>query len=111
MLTRDIMDATRRLMKYQQNNKKFAQDFPPQNPRISDKKDSDITSDHVQKMLQTAKIRLSPREAQAVLLRFQENCCPLETAYKMGVKPQTVNRYVSVGLDKIRKTLEVQEKG
>ena len=49
--------------------------------------------------------RLNSSEAQAVILRYRDNCSTKEAARKMKVKPQTVTRYLSVGLSKLRKFL------
>ncbi len=49
--------------------------------------------------------RLSSSEAQAVILRYRDNCSTKEAARKMKVKPQTVSRYLSVGLSKLREFL------
>ncbi len=111
MVTHDILDATRRLMLYRQNMKKYAHHDQFLKRQTADSKESGIASEHVHNMLKNVKIHISPREEQALRLRFQEHCGPVETATRMGVKPQTVNRYVSMGLDKIRQTLEVQDKG
>ncbi len=49
--------------------------------------------------------RLSSSEAQAVILRYRDDCSTKEAARKMKVKPQTVSRYLSVGLSKLREFL------
>ena len=49
--------------------------------------------------------RLSSSEAQAVILRYRDDCSTKEAARKMRVKPQTVSSYLSVGLSKLREFL------
>ena len=49
--------------------------------------------------------RLNCSEAQAVILRYRDDCSTKEAARRMKVKPQTVSRYLSVGLNKLREFL------
>lgn len=49
--------------------------------------------------------RLNSSEAQAVILRYRDDCSTKEAARRMKVKPQTVSRYLSVGLNKLREFL------
>ncbi len=49
--------------------------------------------------------QLNSSEAQAVILRYRDDCSTKEAARKMKVKPQTVSRYLSVGLSKLREFL------
>ena len=49
--------------------------------------------------------RLNSSEAQAVILRYRDDCSTKEAARRMKVKPQTVSRYLSVGLSKLREFL------
>ncbi len=57
------------------------------------------------KFFESIEGRLNSSEAQAVILRYRDNCSKKEAARKMKVKPQTVSRYLSVGLNKLREFL------
>jgi RNA polymerase sigma factor (sigma-70 family) len=58
--------------------------------------------EETKKMFEFVERRLSPKEAMAVTLRYKDDCNTDEVAEKMGVKPRSVYRYVSLGLKKIR---------
>jgi len=54
------------------------------------------------KLFNLIETRLSPTEAEAVTLRFRDNYTNAEAARRMKIKPKTLSRYVSVGLEKLR---------
>ncbi len=58
--------------------------------------------EEVLKLFDLIEKRLSRTEAEAVSLRFREDFTTEEAARRMNIKPRTVSRYVSVGLDKLR---------
>lgn len=49
--------------------------------------------------------RLSRTEAEAVNLRFRQDHTTEEAARRMNIKPRTLSRYVSVGLEKLRQCM------
>ena len=53
--------------------------------------------------------RLSRTEAEAVNLRFREDYTTEEAARRMNIKPRTLSRYLSVGLDKLRHFISEDE--
>ena len=61
-----------------------------------------LVLDEVDGMVDLIQEHLSRREAEAVLLRFKYHCDNEEAARKMNVRKETLIRYVSVGLKKLR---------
>ena len=53
---------------------------------------------------------LPPHEAEAIKQRYQFELNVKETAARMSVSPRSVSHYVSVGLKKLRKYLEENQK-
>ena len=66
-----------------------------------------IEAEETEKMFELIWKRLPQTEAQAVALRYRNNYDTREVAEKMGVKPRSVSRYVSVGLKKLRQAIGV----
>ncbi|MBL7214917.1 MAG: sigma-70 family RNA polymerase sigma factor [Phycisphaerae bacterium] len=58
--------------------------------------------EEVDSMVDLIKECLSQRESEAILLRFKSHYDNEEAARKMGVQKETLIRYVSVGLKKLR---------
>ncbi len=52
---------------------------------------------------------LKHNQARAILYRYKYNYTLEETAEKMGLKPKTVIRYVSIGLKKLRELIKQKE--
>jgi DNA-directed RNA polymerase specialized sigma24 family protein len=46
---------------------------------------------------------------KAILLRYRNQFEIEEVAREMSIKPRSVSRYISVGLKKIRRILNIQE--
>lgn len=52
--------------------------------------------------------RLRRREAEAVVLRYRDNCSIGEIAQQMGVDRRTVSRYLSTGLKQLRRVRAIE---
>jgi RNA polymerase sigma-70 factor (ECF subfamily) len=61
--------------------------------------------EEIERMLTLINRHLSPREATAVTLRLRDDCSYEEAGRKMGITGNSVKRYVSVGLRKLRGVL------
>jgi len=55
-----------------------------------------------EKMFELVQRNLSKNEALAITLRYKHNLDISQTADKMGIKPRSVSRYLSVGISKLR---------
>ncbi|MHB9069389.1 MAG: RNA polymerase sigma factor [Sedimentisphaerales bacterium] len=55
-----------------------------------------------EKMFELVQKNLSKNEALAITLRYKHNLDISQTADKMGIKPRSVSRYLSVGIGKLR---------
>lgn len=62
--------------------------------------------DEVDGMIDLIQEHLSQRESEAILLRFKYHYDNEEAAQKMNVQKETLVRYVSVGLKKLREILK-----
>jgi len=110
VLSRDILDNSRRLQRDQKNIKKYGEDCRNRSIIKHDPLHSERQED-IREMFKVLRDHLSERESDAVLLRYRDNYGIQEAAEKMGVKPRTVSRYLAVGLNKIRKSFKSQGKG
>lgn len=101
-------DYRRRNLRYRQVIKGYAQDRSD----IDKAHMMDVTLDdeRIERILNVLDRHLSQKEAQAIRLRYREQHTIGQVAELMNVKPQSVKKYVSVGLKKIRTLLGVQER-
>lgn len=101
-IANDVADAGRRVKRYQSLLQRYAQHLElktaKNRPEIHISK-----TEEIEKILRTIKRHVSRSEAQAIELRHVNGYDIMETAKKMGVKKRSVSRYLSVGLNKIRR--------
>ena len=57
--------------------------------------------DEAKKMFELIERRLPPPQASALTLKYRNGYDTREVAERIGVKPRSVSRYVSVGLKKV----------
>jgi RNA polymerase sigma factor (sigma-70 family) len=109
-ITNDIVDGSRRTEKYRARVKKYAESV---NYAInkSGPENALIETEEINKMFKIIEGLLPRSEAQAIILRYKNNCSIKEVARKMCVNNRTVSRYISTGLSKIRKFLTIREGG
>jgi RNA polymerase sigma factor (sigma-70 family) len=109
-ITKDIIDSVRRIVRYQENLKKYTDYYQAVNKLDASVADGNGAAD-VEKMFQAIENHLSHREAQAVRLRYKHAYNSQEASEKMGITSRSFHRYVSVGLSKIRRTFTIAERG
>ena len=98
-----IKDALRRMNRYQARIHRYAEN----RRQITESRPENTVNEveEVKKMFELIEKRLPSNEALAVTLRYKNNCDIREAAEKMGIKPRSVSRYISVGLKKLREIL------
>jgi RNA polymerase sigma factor (sigma-70 family) len=94
-----IKDAFRRIERYQAGMHRYAQ----HNARIAENRPENVVMglEETKKMFELIERCLPSPEALALMLRYRDDYDTQEVAERMGVKPRSVSRYVSVGLKKI----------
>ncbi len=101
-ITNDIVDTSRRAKRYRARIHRYAKhlelETAKNRPEIHISK-----TEEIEKIFRTIKRHVSHSEAQAIELRHVNGYNIMETARKMGVKKRSVSRYLSVGLNKVRK--------
>lgn len=107
-IVNDILDAVRRVKSYKNLLKKYAKN---RELTINDKrlKNANDFSEKVDSIMENAWGSLSPKEAKAISLRYLEGYSIAEVAEKMKIKPASVSRYICIGLDKIRQSLNSKQ--
>jgi RNA polymerase sigma factor (sigma-70 family) len=100
----DIIDNRRRIERYQNQIHKYAEHL--QYSIIKDGPENVlIEAEEMAKMFECIEKRLQHSEAQAIILRYRNNRKIKEIAAAMGVNNIVAWRYISKGLDKIRRLL------
>lgn len=102
LLSDRIKDTFRRIDRYRLRVRRYAHRRPP----ISEYRPEEILIEieESKKLFRLIEKNLPPTESRAVTLRYRSNYNTRIVAEKLGVKPRSVSRYVSVGLKKIRHT-------
>ncbi|MCK4628644.1 MAG: RNA polymerase sigma factor [Sedimentisphaerales bacterium] len=103
-ITNDIIDASRRAKRYQARIHRYAKHIELKTTKNGSEVHISKTEE-IEKIFRTIKKHVSRSEAQAIELRHVNGYNIMETARKMGVKKRSVSRYLSVGLNKIRRVL------
>lgn len=100
-----VKDALRKISRYQGRIHRYAE----RRRRIIEDSPENVVVEveEMGKMFELIERRLPRKEALAVTLRYRHNCDTREVAKKMGIKPRSVSRYVSVGLRKVRQVFGV----
>jgi len=101
-ITNDVADAGRRVKRYQALIHRYAQHLELETAKNGPEVHISKTEE-IEKIFQTIKRHVSRSEAQAIKLRHVNGYNIMETARKMGVKKRSVSRYLSVGLNKVRR--------
>ncbi|MHC4623468.1 MAG: sigma-70 family RNA polymerase sigma factor [Planctomycetota bacterium] len=100
MISDMIRDAFRRTDRYQARIRTYA----THNGRIVENRPERalMEVEEAKRMFDLIERRLPRNEAMALRLKYKENNGLTEIADKLGVKPRSVSRYVSIGLRKMR---------
>ena len=105
----DIADADRQERSYQNLIEKYSENF-----KFLINKDDSTNAFNSRKRFEEILKRnwncMSPNETRAIILRYMESCDLNEIAAKMNVKKKTASRYISVGVKKLRHSLENEGK-
>lgn len=101
----DIRDAARRVQRYRSLLNKYAENRESA-VNNQDAKNASSVEERVEAVIKNAWESLSPKETNAISLRYLKGCSIGEVAEKMRVKPATVSRYVCIGLGKMRRYLD-----
>jgi RNA polymerase sigma factor (sigma-70 family) len=109
-ITNDVIDAVRQESKYRARMQKYAEchNYPINK---SSPENALIEIEEINKLFKLIEKRLPYNEALAVTLRYENSCNTAEIAEKIGVKPRTVSRYISIGLKKIRRVFNINKGG
>lgn len=101
-------DAFRRMERYQTRVRRYGE----RNARTIETRPDGalVEAEEKKRMFELIEKRLPPPQALAVTLRFRDNYDTDQVAEKMRIKPRTVSRYVSVGLDKLRCSLGEEQR-
>lgn len=107
-ITNDIVDANRQVQRYQALMNKYADNL---NLSINKPDSTDASTDEgsIKKVFSLIRGHLSPVEAKAITLRYNDNRSNEEIAKEIGAKKESVSRYICVGLKKIRQILAAEE--
>ena len=101
-IANDIVDATRRMMKYRAYMRKYAE-CPSRPDRQKTPKETLQETEQAKMVLELIKNRLPCTEAEAVSLRYLESHEVKEIAKTMGVANATARAYVNDAIDRIRR--------
>lgn len=103
-IVNDIRDATRRVKRYRNLLNRYTENY---NFSVNDNpsKNAYSAEERVETIMKNAWDELSPKETNAISLRYLEGYSIAEVANKMRVKKASVSRYICVGLKKMRRCL------
>jgi len=107
-ITNDIVDAARRVEKYQARMHRYAEHLR----YITANGDPEKTlagAEEMNRMFELMERRLQPSEARAITLRYRDDFSIQEVAETMRVDNRSVSKYLYKGLKKIRQLLTVKE--
>ena len=106
-INNDIIDASRRIKRYQNLKKNYAH-YANYSINKNGSENAHINKGQINEILKLIGGRLEPREAKAITLRYKNGCSIEEVSQKMGVKKESVSSYICTGLNKIRQFLNVK---
>ena len=101
-ITNDIVDATRRMMKYRAHMRKYAE-LPGRPDRQKTPRKTLQDTEQAGMVLELIEKRLPCTEAEAVSLRYLDSHEVKEIAKTMGVANATARAYVNGAIDRIRR--------
>jgi RNA polymerase sigma factor (sigma-70 family) len=103
----DIADAMRRVKKYEANVQKYSEKVE-NTIHNSNPRDALIEEEQRNIMFEFIMQQLPNSSSQAILYRYGDNQSIKEVGKTMGVKSTSVSKYVSTGLDKIKRILSLK---
>lgn len=108
-VTSRAKDAFKRVTRYRVKLCEYAEKW--QHPIEDSPETMAIEKEEIEKVFQLIHKHLPKKEAMAVSLRYGKNGDNREVAETMGVKAATINRYVCIGIKKIREILAIEKGG
>ena len=109
-LYRTILDRIRDRKRRQSRYHKRLQSYALERPERSDLLDNPPDQEQISGIFELIRQHLTDKQASAVLYKYQDHLEVEEIARRMKVNPRTVSRYVSVGLSRLRKLLNKDER-
>lgn len=104
MIINDIADAGCRIERYQNQMRRYAARKKYHTTKKSPES-ALIEMEEMNKMFKLIEEQLPRSEARAVVLRYRNQYSIKEVAGKMNVTSESVSRYISVGISKVRQFL------
>ena len=108
-----IKDRQRQQIRYERRLLRYADEKLAENQQETPE-DSAVhmleVKEQAQKVLELLERHLSENEVTAIRLRYNQDCDLHETARRMNLQPNTVSRYVCIGMKKIRAVFGGQDK-
>ncbi|MHC4337003.1 MAG: sigma-70 family RNA polymerase sigma factor [Planctomycetota bacterium] len=108
VITQSVKDAFRRIDRYQARIRRYAE----RNVHAIKKRPENVIMDieEAENMFELIEKRLPRPQALALTWKYKHNCDTEEVAERMRVKPRSVSKYASVGLEKMRHLLGDKQK-
>jgi RNA polymerase sigma factor (sigma-70 family) len=107
-ITNDIIDAARRMERHKSLMNKYTENCAFFVNK-SGSTDAYLVEANIDKILSLAKEKLSPKKVRALALRYKNNLSNEDIARKLGVKKESVSRYICIGLKEIQSILAKKE--
>ena len=99
----DIIDANRRIQRHKTLMDKYVKNT---NFSINESSSTNaLNNGKASKIMSLIRGRLSPTQTKAITLRYMDNYSNKEIAKQIGVKKESVSRYICVGLKQIEQIL------
>ncbi len=108
VVTHDIADAMRRVKKYHTQLNRYAERLR-YSPGDGDPQKILIRMEETNKIFDIIEKRLRRSEARAIILRYKNHHDTNKIAEIMNIDIQSVSRYISVGLKKLREIVALKE--
>lgn len=108
-VTNRVKDTFKRVTRYRAKLCGYAEKW--QHPIVDSPETIAIEREEVEKVFELIHKHLPKKEALAVSLRYGKDGDNRKVSETMGVKAATVNRYVCLGIKKIREILNIEKGG
>jgi len=107
----DVLDAANRDKSHQGQIARYAEykSVTSYSTLKKDRQNTLMWSEEIQKVIQIIEKQLPRREAQAVLLRYNQNLNISEAAKSMQINKRSFSRYLCMGLKKIREIIRKEK--
>ena len=107
-ISHDVIDTFRRIRRGETLMNKYAENIKsPVNKPFST--NAFYLEAKINKIMNLIRGRLSLTQAKAITLRYKNNCNNEEIAKQIGIKKESVSRYICIGLKQIQQILAEEE--